>query len=154
MASLDANMVNSVAELIKLSVAPVFLIAAVAGLLNVFTGRLARIIDRVNELEENEEAGILNMNEARLKKRHTFLTMRMKNTNLAIFFCAIAGLLVALVIVTMFLSSVFSFHSSFVLASFFILAMLCLIFSLILFLREIHHTTYFIRSKNNLSNKK
>ena len=150
---LDTNMVNSVAELIKLSVAPVFLIAAVAGLLNVFTGRLTRIIDKVDKLEEEQESGRSPFSEARLRKRHRFLTMRMKNTNLAIFFCAITGLLVALVIVTMFLSSVFSFHSSNVISILFILAMLCLIFSLLVFLREIYYTTYFIRSKKNLYNK-
>jgi len=146
-------MLNTVAELIKLSVAPVFLIAAVAGLLNVFTGRLTRIIDKVDKLEEDQEKGTSLFDEKRLKKRHIFLTMRMKNTNLSIFFCAITGLLVALVIVMMFLSALFSFDSSSVLSILFILAMLCLIFSLFVFLREIYYTTYFIRSKKNLFNK-
>ena len=42
---IDTNSINTVSQLIQLSVAPVFLLAGVAGLLNVFTGRLSRIID-------------------------------------------------------------------------------------------------------------
>ncbi|MCJ8326290.1 MAG: DUF2721 domain-containing protein [Campylobacterales bacterium] len=146
----ETIVLNNIAELIKLSVAPVFLLAAVAGLLNVFTGRLTRIIDKVDKLELEEHS---NESHIKRKKRHTFLTMRMKNINLAIFFCASTGLLVALVIVTMFLSSLFQFKSDIVISVLFILAMVCLISSLLVFLKEIHYTTYFIRSKKNLYNK-
>lgn len=150
----DLNTINTVAELIKLSVAPVFLIAAVAGLLNVFTGRLTRIIDKVDKIEELEKNQSENdIDHNKRVKRHEFLTKRMKNTNRAIFLCAIAGLLVALVIVTMFLSTLFEFHSATVISVLFILAMLCLISSILVFLLEIHYTTYFIRSKKNLFNK-
>lgn len=147
----DVYILNNVAELIKLSVAPVFLIAAVAGLLNVFTGRLTRIIDKVDKLEELERN---EKSQEKRIKRHTFLTKRLINTNRAIFLCAITGLLVALVIVTMFLSALFKFNSTIIISTLFILAMLCLITSLLVFLKEIHHTTYFIRSKKNLFNKK
>lgn len=41
----DDTVVVNISTLIQLSVAPVFLLAGVAGLLNVFIGRLARIID-------------------------------------------------------------------------------------------------------------
>lgn len=146
----DAIVLNAVAELIKLSVAPVFLLAAVAGLLNVFTGRLTRIIDKVDKLELKD---LSKESHEKRKKRHTFLTMRMKNTNLAIFFCTITGLLVALVIVTMFLSVLLKFESAIVISVLFILSMLSLIFALLVFLREIYYTTYFIRSKKNLYNK-
>ena len=47
--------VNTVSHLIQLSVAPVFLLAGVAGLLNVFTGRLARIIDKVEKIDAGIE---------------------------------------------------------------------------------------------------
>lgn len=143
----DANIVNVVAELIKLSVGPVFLLAAVAGLLNVFTGRLTRIIDKVDKLEELDDK---EKNEEKRIKRHKFLTMRMKNVNYAIFFCTCTGLLVAMVIALMFLSSIMQFESTDLISSLFVLAMLCLIISLLVFLREIYYTTYFIRSKKNL----
>ena len=73
----------------------------------------------------------------------------MKNTNLAILFCTSTGLLIAMVIVTMFLSAIFNFKDSLFIAVLFILAMLSLITSLFLFLREIFYTTSFIKSKQS-----
>lgn len=48
---------STISSMIQLSVAPVFLLAGVAGLLNVFTSRLVRIIDKVDRLDkfENEK---------------------------------------------------------------------------------------------------
>ena len=148
---IEARSVNSVSQLIQLSVAPVFLLAGVAGLLNVFTGRLSRIIDKVDKLDkyEDDNQKLLNNEESKLKvkERRKFLTMRMKNTNLAILFCTSTGLLIAMVIVTMFLSAIFQFKDSLLIVVLFIGAMLCLITSLFLFLREIFYTTSFIKSK-------
>lgn len=149
---IDASTINSVSQLIQLSVAPVFLLVGVAGLLNVFTGRLSRIIDKVDRLDkyENENIELLKNNEeiySKIEQRRKFLTMRMKNTNLAILFCTTTGLLIALVIVTMFLSAIFDFKDSLLIAILFILAMGSLIISLFLFLREIFYTTSFIKSK-------
>ena len=149
---IEASTVNSVSQLIQLSVAPVFLLAGVAGLLNVFTGRLSRIIDKVDRLDkyENENIELLKNNEeiySKIEQRRKFLTMRMKNTNLAILFCTTTGLLIALVIVTMFLSAIFDFKDSLLIAILFILAMGSLIISLFLFLREIFYRTSFIKSK-------
>lgn len=149
--SINANEVNTVSHLIQLSVAPVFLLAAVAGLLNVFTGRLARIIDKVEKLdtlidnkktkEEKEKSS------EKSKERRLFLIKRMENINYAILFCTTTGLLVALVIVTMFLSSILEFNGSIFIAILFILAMLSFISSLILFLKEIFVTTSFVNKK-------
>ena len=149
--ALDVNSVNSVSQLIQLSVAPVFLLAGVAWLLNVFTGRLSRIIDKVDKLDKYEDQNILRDENETLKfaQRRKFLTMRMKNTNLAILFCTSTGLLIAMVIVTMFLSAIFNFKDSLFIAVLFILAMLSLITSLFLFLREIFYTTSFIKSKQS-----
>ena len=148
---LNADSVNTVSQLIQLSVAPVFLLAGVAGLLNVFTGRLSRIIDKVDKLDKYEEENILKDEKSILKitQRREFLTMRMKNTNLAILFSTSTGLLVAMVIVTMFLSAIFNFKDFLFIAILFILAMICLIISLFLFLREIFYTTSFINKKKS-----
>ncbi|KAB7888857.1 DUF2721 domain-containing protein [Poseidonibacter ostreae] len=143
--------VDTVAHLIQLSVAPVFLIAGVAGLLNVFTGRMARIVDRLEKvdsyianqktIEDREKA------EEKLFQRRIFLTKRLQNINYSIFFSTTTGLLIAMVIVTMFLSTLFAFKDSIFISSLFIIAMISLILSLFLFLREIHFTTSFIKNK-------
>lgn len=148
---LNSDGVNIVSQLIQLSVAPVFLLAGVAGLLNVFTGRLSRIIDKVDKLDKYEEENILKDEKSILKitQRREFLTMRMKNTNLAILFATSTGLLVAMVIVTMFLSAIFDFKDFLFIAVLFILAMISLIISLFLFLREIFYTTSFINKKQS-----
>ncbi len=145
---IDPNTLHTVSELIQLSVAPVFLLAAVGGLLNVFTGRLTRIMDQVYKLDaiEKEEGRTQKMIE-----RRKFLTMRMSNINLAIFFCTATGLLVALVILTMFLSTLFNFSTSFVISVLFIFAMTSLIIALSVFLKEIHYTTSFIKTQKRFN---
>ena len=145
----DNNIVSTVSQLIQLSVAPVFLLAAVAGLLNVFTGRLTRIIDKVDKLDTQINHKPDSNKDKKLIQRRDFLTMRMENTNQAILFCTITGLLVALVIVTMFLSAILKFNGSIFIAILFILAMLSLILSLFIFLKEIFFTTSFIKNKKN-----
>lgn len=148
------NEINSISSMIQLSVAPVFLLAGVAGLLNVFTGRLVRIIDKVDKLdkfesEKKEENKIDDELRDMIKSRRDFLTMRMNNTNRAIFFGTTTGLLIALVIITIFLSSFFHFEHTFLIAILFILAMSSLVVSLILFLRELFYTTKFINNKES-----
>jgi CBS domain containing-hemolysin-like protein len=145
----DRNIVNSVAHLIQLSVAPVFLLAAVAGLLNVFVGRLVRIIDKIDQLEEKEDAkregDSTYISSDKIQDRKSFLLKRLKTTNYAIALSTSAGLMVALVIITLFLSAIFKFENGTVISTFFILAMFFLISSLLLFLREISYTTYFAK---------
>ena len=144
----NPNVVHSVSELIQLSVAPVFLLAAVAGLLNVFIGRLTRIMDRVYQLDAFEQK---NPKTAETIKRREFLTMRLSNINSSILFITFTGLMIALVIVTMFMSTLFEFTTGLVIAILFIFAMLSLIMALVVFLREIHFTTSFIKTKKGTS---
>lgn len=157
--SIDSvNTVNTVAQLIQLAVAPVFLLAGVAGLLNVFTGRLSRIIDKLEKIDNFIGNQKTNEDEQKAKEkfkdRRRFLINRMRNINYSIFFCTSTGLLIAMVIVTMFLSAMFKFEDSLFIASLFIVAMLSFILSLILFLREIYYTTSFInKKKTTLKNK-
>jgi len=156
LASFDTDSVNSVSHLIQLSVAPVFLLAAVAGLLNVFTGRLSRIIDKIEKLDKYEKNKLKEELpkdiEKQISQRRNFLAMRMQNTNLAILFCTITGLMIALVIVTMFFSAILEFKGFLFIAILFILAMISFVISLFLFLKEIYYTTSFIKSKKSYIN--
>jgi hypothetical protein len=49
------NEIDEIAHVIQLSIAPVFLLTGVGTLLNVLSGRLARIIDRARVLEQRLE---------------------------------------------------------------------------------------------------
>lgn len=140
---LETQSIKSVSELIELSIAPVFMLAGIAGFLNVFTGRLARIIDRIEKVNHymqtrtsREKTEMDMMVEIRKKS----LIKRMKNTNRAILLMCAAGLLVALVMVTMFLSAIFGFKDSIFISCLFIACMTSLIIALLLFSMEIFHT--------------
>ena len=139
-----------IVNLIQLSVAPVFLLAGVAGLLNVFTGRLTRIIDKLEQMDAHTNTQVkIDPTFVENEKRRDFLIKRMENINFSIFFATATGLMVALVILTVFATTLFSFHSELIISLFFILAMVFLIFSLVLFLREIYFTTSYIRLKKD-----
>ncbi len=144
--------VTTISTLIQLSVAPVFLIAGVAGLLNVLTSRLTRTIDKlelmdsiINTHEKEDDA--CNEESKYLLKRRKFLIMRIQNINFAIFFATSTGFMISLVIISVFFSSLFSFDSEIFISVSFILAMVFLIISLSLFLSEIYFTNQFIKTK-------
>ena len=93
--------VSVVAHVIQLSVAPVFLLAGVSGLLNVLTSRLARIIDRARLIEERMEAA----DEELLRKSHERLLVfskRARLVNYAITLCVACASMVCLVIISLF----------------------------------------------------
>ena len=142
---------DSIVHLIQLSVAPVFLIAGVAGLLNVLTGRLSRIVDRLEKLDSFVDQKIAKDPEYKKtleqKNRRTSLISRMQNINWAIFFCTATGLMIAFVILNVFGSYLFYFDAQLLISIFFILSMVFLSISLILFLREIFFTTSYIKAK-------
>jgi len=144
---------GEIVDLIQLAVAPVFLLAGVAGLLNVFIGRLTRIIDKLEKMDASlvakQKKDETYEEDKRAIKRREFLVMRMQNTNLAIFFATATGLMVALVILSVFATTLFSYHIEFTISIFFILAMVFLIIALLLFLKEIYYTTSYIKLKKD-----
>ncbi len=155
--SFDGAAVDTVSGLIQLAVAPVFLIAGVAGILGVLSGRLARITDRIERLNSkilkagdeqsfNRRASDLSGERVdAMKLQRSYLHIRARNINIAILFCVLTGLMVAAVIMTMFLSSFLEFKGGMVIAFMFIAGMGFFMISLILFIREIFMATYFMQ---------
>ena len=135
---------SDLAQLIQLSVAPVFLLTGIAGILSVMTHRLARVIDRTRHLEE--KAGALPAEETLVTEELRTLRRRMHAINRAIALCTYSALLVAAVIASLFLSALFGFHVAPVIAGAFVLAMLLLIGGLTNFLAEVHIATRFMRA--------
>src|SRR6186713_3383196 len=96
--------INNISDAIQLALGPVFLLTGIAGLLNVISGRLSRIIDRARLLTGNqfdimtsgEESEDLLMQLQKLEKRRHY-------TSIAITSCTIAALLVCTVITVLFL---------------------------------------------------
>ena len=129
------NQTIEIAQIIQLSVAPVFLLTGLGTILTVLTNRLARLVDRARKLEEHVDEDAAAQSE--LAAKLGLMARRARLINRAITLCTISALLVALVVVTLFLNTIVSFDLAAIIATLFILAMLALITALLLFLREV-----------------
>lgn len=135
--------VEGLARAIHLSVAPVFLLAGISGLLNVLTNRLNRIIDRARRLqdEESTSANRDSRLELQIQKKRIRLVMQ------AIGFATVTILLVALVVAIVFVSAVTSIDLALIVVPLFVLAMACLMVAVVLFLREVQLATGQLRRR-------
>jgi Protein of unknown function (DUF2721) len=129
--------IDEIAHLIQLSVAPVFLLTGVGTLLNVLSGRLARIIDRARVLEQRLETpnplhAAAIANELRVLERRGRLIYH------AIKLSTTSALLVCFLIAVLFASSMLHHSTRLIISGLFIAAMLASIVSLSLFLREVY----------------
>src|SRR3977135_474480 len=123
----DLPPIQGVGEVIRLAVAPVFLLSGVGIMLTLFTNRLARAIDRAREMErsvitvsEPERAQELHNSLANLARRGRLLSI-------AIALGTICALLVSIVIVVLFLGESFNMRINLVVDALFIAAMLSFI---------------------------
>lgn len=147
----DDSSINTVSHLIQLAVAPVFLLAGVAGVLNVLVNRLSRIIDKseklTEKLEANREDKPVDKKANFIKKQRAYLGLRVSNMNFAILSCTMTGFLVSLVIMIMFLSAFFAFGGASYISILFIMAMASFIIALALFLKEIFMASRYFKGK-------
>lgn len=140
----SAASITTVAHVIQLAVAPVFLLTGVGAILSVLTNRLGRAVDRFRVLER----GILETANSEASPAQTEMTLLSRRARLiqrAISLCTVSALLVCIVIASLFVGSVTGVEMSSTIASLFIGAMLALIAGLLLFLREISLSTGTIR---------
>ena len=135
--------VLTIGHVIELAVAPVFLLTGIGAILSVLTNRLGRSVDRFRVLDELADAReSIHFQEMLLLKRRTRLSHR------AISLCTTAALLISIVIVTLFVGAFAQVNVSQIITLLFIMAMLCLIAGLLIFLREIYLATLAIRLEN------
>jgi hypothetical protein len=124
-----------IAHLVQSSVAPVFLLSGIAATLGVLTGRLSRVVDRARRLEEQltEHPGSQGLVRADL----AVLARRAGYINTAISLCAVAALLVALVVVGLFANAFSGIRLEGTIALLFVGAMVCLSAAFISFFIEV-----------------
>ncbi len=128
--------VVTITHAIQQAVAPVFLLAGIGAILNVLAGRLARIIDRSRALHSRLESATGDRAEG-MRKELVILTRRARVVNRAIAFGTVSSLLVCVVIALLFISALGEWQLGMTVVGLFVAAMVCLIISLISFLREI-----------------
>ena len=129
-----AASVTTVAHVIQLAVAPVFLLTGVGAILAVLINRLARVLERMQPAAGNDERSILDAEMAILSRRARLI-------HWAISLCTVCALFICIVIATLFTGSVLGADLSGTVAALFIAAMLALISGLLCFLREISLAT-------------
>lgn len=133
---MQAEGISTVAHVIQLAVAPVFLLTGVGAILAVLINRLARVVDRFRTLEDelpSTEGGV----PAPAKTEMLILTRRARLIHWAISLCTVCALFVCVVIATLFVGSMIGVDLSGTIALLFVAAMLTLIAGLMSFLREI-----------------
>jgi hypothetical protein len=136
--------VQKVAHVIQLSVAPVFLMAGISGLLSVLTNRLGRIIDRARLIESQ----LQQTSPDKIRYTHDRLRVfskRARFINLAITLCTACASMVCLVIMALFAGTFMKVDLSKVVALLFVAAMASLFLALICFLQEILLATRSLR---------
>ena len=128
---------TDIVTVLQTSMAPAFLLVALGGMLNIFTGRLARVIDRsrlVQKLYGETEGAehILCVNELR------DLQLRIKYVNSAIYFSVVSAIVVCILIGLIFAMGLTSYPVlSEIVAGAFILAVILLSAALVQFSREV-----------------
>lgn len=140
--TMTPDSITDVAKAIQQALAPVFLLTGIAGLLNVMTGRMSRIIDRgrvltegksEEDLTERQHVELYNLE----KRRHYVST--------AITASTIAALLLCLVIATLFVEVILAAPLHWLVGTLFTAATMALIVGLAYFLREVHRATRTVR---------
>ncbi|UAA37374.1 DUF2721 domain-containing protein [Paraneptunicella aestuarii] len=147
------NSVEALASVIQLAIGPVFLLAGIAGFLNVMSGRLGRIIDRARQVESMIRA--FNQDDVREKANAELkvLWRRSDIINRAIGFCVASALFVCAVVVSVFIGDFWDFHIAELVVGLFVAALLFLITALLLFLKEVQIATRILKPGGVLENQ-
>ncbi len=125
------------ARAIQLSVAPVFLLTAIAGLLGVISNRLARVLDRAQRLQSvTDEAMDLSL----LKRRMTLLTRASEAVTTT-------GVLVAAVVAVTFISAIAVIDLTAIVVPLFVVAMISLMVGLLTLLLDARVSARLIRRR-------
>lgn len=125
---------TDITRVIQLAVAPVFLLTAIATLISAMNTRLGRIVDRQRVVRGRSSEGDM----AEVGDELTWLAHRGRLVYYAIFCAVLAALLVCLVVASAFLGALLAVDLARLVAALFIAAMLGMIASLSIFLREIY----------------
>ncbi len=128
--------VSTIAQTIQLSLSPVFMLAGIAGLLNVLAGRLSRVVDRARSVEALHPRSTGPEHD-----RHVWelrlLDRRITIINASLILAVSSAVMTCLVVALLFVAELVKLHIGTVVALSFILAMALLIAALISFLLEV-----------------
>jgi len=129
--------VDNIAHVIEISVAPVFLLAGISGLLMVLTNRLGRSIDRSRSLQAAVNKQLSAKHKSTIEYEMKGLLNRSRFINASINLATVSALVVCIVIITLFLGSLLNFNVGVVVAILFIACMVILAIAFGCFVAEV-----------------
>lgn len=138
-----------VQTIVQLSLAPVFMLAAIGAVLNVMNARLIWIANRVDKLEKREESGSLDREVEELPA----LRRRQKFAHDAINLSTGAGLLICVVVILLFVSAFIQPEIGTYVAATWVAAMVLVSGALLSFLRETRLATRSAQDLRKLSRR-
>ena len=141
--------VTTVAQIIQLAVAPVFLFAGIGAFLNVCAGRLSRIIDRARSVEPMLLAS-RGAEHDRWLAEIRILDRRMALVSRAIFLSVLAAVLTCAVVILLFAASLTGTHFGTAVALLFIASMLAVGLAFGVFLIETRLGSRAVRIRSEL----
>lgn len=128
--------VTTIAQTIQLSLSPVFMLAGIAGILNVIAVRLARVVDRARSLEALHPRSTGPEHDRHVLELR-LLDRRMSVINAAMFLCVSSAVATCFVVALLFVAELGHLHIGTIVALIFILAMGFLVAGLIAFMIEV-----------------
>ena len=128
--------VGNIVTVLQTALAPAFLLVGIGAMLNIFTGRLARIIDRSRTLQD-----LFNTTEGRehnliVSELHD-LQLRIRTVNSAIWLSVLSAIVGCILIGMLFVMGLTRADLSIAIAAAFIVAIILLSIALVQFLREV-----------------
>jgi hypothetical protein len=141
--------VTTVAQVIQLAVAPVFLLAGVGAFLNVCASRLARIVDRARSIEPRLLAA-RGREHDRLQDELRVLDGRIGIVNWAIFSSVLSAVLICAVVVLLFAAGLTGAHFATAIALLFIASMIAIGAGFFIFLVETRIASRSVRIRNEI----
>ena len=121
---------------IQIALGPVFLLVATGGVLNVITGRLARVVDRSRDLMVSH-GNTTGAAHDRVVAELRIIDQRMDIINWSIALCVACGIVVCVMVAMLFLFGSGQAALAIPVAAAFIIAMMLMLSALILFLVEV-----------------
>jgi len=141
--------VNTVAEIVKLAVAPVFLLSGIASFVNVCTARLSRIVYRSRQVEPMLLASRGEEHDRWLGELRV-IDLRMRLVSWAISLSVLSAVLICTVVVLLFSASLSRLHVATAIALLFIGSMVAIGVGFAIFLVETRVGSRAVRVRSEL----
>lgn len=138
---------QTLTSILQTSLTPAFLLVALGALLNLFTGRLSRIVDRARDLQDKHPE-TLGVQRAHLVEELRLLEKRMRGVGASIMLAVLAAVMVCLVIGMLFLMGLGRFSMAWLAVTFFGTGLTLMVCSLLLFVREVRLSMHAIHVRD------